>query len=109
MQSIYQINKLLCKHLFCIICKCQNGKIYINQWFLQAYVGKNNSKSNTKYEKISICTRNHKVQITVTVFYSFSISGDVTPSLKTIITENMKSKISILKRTYESAREKILL
>lgn len=52
---------------------------------------------------------NHKVQITVTVFYSFSISGDVTPSLKTIITENMKSKISILKRRYESAREKILL
>lgn len=51
---------------------------------------------------------NHTVQITVTVFYSLSISADVTPSLKTIITENMKSKISILKRTYEPAREKIL-
>lgn len=51
---------------------------------------------------------NHTVQITVTVFYSLSISADATPSLKTIITENMKSKISILKRTYESAREKIL-
>lgn len=51
---------------------------------------------------------NHKVQITVTVFYSLSIPGDVTPSLKTITTEHMKSKISILKRTYESAREKIL-
>lgn len=71
-------------------------------------VCKNNLKSHTKYKKLQYAHVNHKVQITVTVFYSLSIPGDVTPSLKTITTEHMKSKISILKRTYESAREKIL-
>lgn len=46
---------------------------------------------------------NHKVQITV--FYVLSISGDVIPSVKSITTENIKSKISISKRNYESDRE----
>lgn len=55
------------------------------------------SINKVKYEHV-----NHKVQNTL--LYVLSISGDVIPSVKSITTETIKSKISISKRNYESAR-----
>lgn len=51
--------------------------------------------------KVKYAHVNHKVQNTL--LYVLSIS-DVIPSVKSITTETIKSKISISKRNYESAR-----